>query len=217
MCADVRLWSRMQAADILAARAEGGRRASVRPDPSGSVSSPACGVIARSSAPAIPSCAVNSCEQTSGGVQGHGRHLRKKQPRAIVNADRAAAEEVAQRALDSGHRPRRHHAERLRQGHPGGRRAVRERRGLPPRADDERRRHGRRHRGHQRRPRGRGRRGQGRHRHRHRAGRRARHRQGDRHRLPEGQRLRGHRPRPRRARRHLHRPAPRSSAPTSSA
>ena len=32
----------------------------------------------------------------------------------IVDADRAAAEEVAQRALDRGPRPRRHHAERLR-------------------------------------------------------------------------------------------------------
>ena len=53
--------------------------------------------------------------------------------------------------------------------------------------------------------------------HRHRPGRRARHRQGDRDRLPEGQRLRGHRPRPRRLRRQLHRRAPRSSPPTSSA
>ena len=56
------------------------------------------------------------------------------------------------------------------------------------------------------------------HRHRgHRAGRRARHRQGHRDRLPEGPRLRGHRLRPRRAGRDLHRQAPRSRTPTSSA
>ena len=165
---------------------------------------------------ATPYPTVGNAVEVVGGVRGMA-DIYQEAAETIVNADRAGAEEVAKRALDCGHRARRHHAERLRQGHPGGRRALRERRGLPPRADDERRRHGRRHRGHQRRPRGRRRRGQGHDRHRHRAGRRARHRQGDRHRLPQGQRLRRHRPRPRRRRRDLHHQGQGERAPTSSA
>ncbi len=48
----------------------------------------------------------------------------------------------------------------------------------------------------------------------HRAGRRARHRQGDRDRLLKGPRLRGHRLRPRRAGRDLHRPGQGAATPT---
>ena len=74
---------------------------------------------------------------------------------AIVNYDAAAADDVARARSGRRHRPRRDHQRGLRGRHQPGRRRLRERRGLPARADAGRRGHGRRHRGLQRRPRGR--------------------------------------------------------------